>query len=129
MSNRSSRTISTSRFGFFQEVSLRVRLILRLMGDKRVNPFLKIIPIASLVYLVSPFDFPGPIDDALVVWLGTYFFVEMCPPGIVQEHMLALRLHVAGSSPDAPAPKEEVIDAEFHDVTGEGPADTTGRPG
>jgi hypothetical protein len=128
MSNRSSRTISTSRFGFFQEISLRVRLILRLMGDRRVNPFLKLIPIASLVYLINPIDLPGPIDDALVVYLGSYFFVEMCPPGIVQEHMQALRLNIAGSSPDAPAPKEEVIDAEFHDVTGEDTSDPGDRP-
>lgn len=128
MSNRPFKTISTARFGVFQELSLRARLILRLMGDKRVSPFLKLLPIGSLIYLVNPIDIPGPIDDALVLWLGVYFFVELCPPAVVQEHMRELRLNIAGSSPDAPEPKEEVVDAEFHDVTDEKNSSTTGQP-
>ena len=33
------------------------RLVLRLMSDKRVPMYLKALPIASLVYLISPIDF------------------------------------------------------------------------
>ncbi len=129
MSNRSFRTISTTKFGLFQDLSLRVRLILRLMGDKRVSPFLKLLPVGALVYMLNPIDVPGPIDDAMVVWMGVYFFVELCPPAIVEEHMQQLRLNVAGTGPEAPAPNDDVVDAEFQDVTGEKTTPPADRPG
>ncbi len=77
--------------GFFQDLTLRVKLILRLLADGRVNPLLKLLPVGSLVYLIMPDIAPGPIDDAAVIWLATYLFVELCPPGVVQEHLEALK--------------------------------------
>jgi hypothetical protein len=77
--------------GFFQGLTLRIKLILRLLGDGRVNPLLKLLPIGSLVYLVVPDIAPGPIDDAAVIWLATYLFVELCPPEVVQEHLDGLK--------------------------------------
>lgn len=77
--------------GFFQDLTLRIKLILRLVGDGRVNPLLKLLPIGSLVYLIVPDIAPGPIDDAAVIWLATYLFVELCPPDVVQEHLEALK--------------------------------------
>ena len=77
--------------GIFQELSLRIKLILKLLGDKRVNPLLKILPVGSLIYLVMPDIAPGPIDDAALIWLATYLFVELCPPGVVQEHLETLK--------------------------------------
>lgn len=77
--------------GIFRELSLRIKLILKLLGDKRVNPLLKILPVGSLVYLVLPDIAPGPIDDAALIWLATYLFVELCPPNVVQEHLEALK--------------------------------------
>jgi uncharacterized membrane protein YkvA (DUF1232 family) len=84
--------------GVVRDFILRVKLILRLIGDKRVNPWLKLIPVAGLVYLISPIDlipdvvFPiiGELDDAAVLWITNYFFVELCPPEIVNEHLKAL---------------------------------------
>jgi len=91
MSEKSNRKITTSQSGsFFQDLSLRLKLILRLLGDSRVSPMLKLLPIGSLVYLVVPDIVPGPIDDAAVIWLATYLFVELCPPNVVQEHLEAL---------------------------------------
>lgn len=91
MSEKPNRKIILSQGGgFFQDLTLRLKLILRLLGDGRVNPLLKILPIGSLVYLVFPDIAPGPIDDAAVIWLATYLFVELCPPGVVQEHLEAL---------------------------------------
>jgi hypothetical protein len=91
MSEKSNRKITTSKSGsFFQDLSLRLKLILRLLGDSRVSPMLKLLPIGSLVYLVVPDIVPGPIDDAAVIWLATYLFVELCPPNVVQEHLEAL---------------------------------------
>jgi hypothetical protein len=77
--------------GFFQGLTLRIKLIMRLIGDPRVNTMLKLLPIGSLVYLVLPDIAPGPIDDAAVIWLATYLFVELCPPDVVQEHLEALK--------------------------------------
>ena len=67
--------------GVFQDLTLRVKLILRLIGDGRVNVLLKLLPIGSLVYLVLPDLAVGPIDDAAIIWLATYLFVELCPAG------------------------------------------------
>jgi hypothetical protein len=87
--NNRKLTLPQNR-GFFQDLTLRIKLILRLLGDGRVNPLLKLLPIGSLVYLVVPDIAPGPIDDAAVIWLATYLFVELCPPEVVQEHLEAL---------------------------------------
>jgi hypothetical protein len=105
--------------GFFQGLSLRIKLILRLIADPRVNVLIKALPIGSIVYLVMPDFMPGPIDDALVIWLATYLFVELCPPDIVQEHLEALKAtrkvmdnYEETSQSDA---RGEVIDGEIVD--------------
>ena len=112
--------------GFFREIANQVKLILRLMADPRVHPLIKLLPIASLIYLVFPDFFPlNPIDDALVVGLGTYMFVELCPPEVVQEHKDALRRVVDGQWRDTEAEEEvsnpgngqdpQVIEGEFRE--------------
>lgn len=83
--------------GVFRTLSLRVRLILRLMVDRRVNPLIKLIPLASLAYLIIPDLVLGPLDDAAVVGLAGYIFVELCPPEVVKEHMDRLTSVVEGS--------------------------------
>jgi len=40
--------------GFFQEIGMNLKLIVRLIRDRRVSPLLKLLPIGSLVYLVVP---------------------------------------------------------------------------
>ncbi len=71
------------------------------MRDPRINPFLKLLPIGALLYLVIPEPIVGPIDDAFLLWLGTTLFVELCPQRIVQEHWAELT---------------SVIDAEWREV-------------
>lgn len=82
--------------GFFNDLASRAKLIIRLMTDSRINPLLKLLPIGALLYFVIPDIVPGPIDDALVIWVGTFLFVELCPPLIVQEHMDALNSVIEG---------------------------------
>lgn len=121
MAEKDPRTITTGQGGnILQDLSLRIKLILRLMGDPRVNPVIKALPIGALLYLVFPFDIPTPIDDALILWLGTTLFVQLCPPEVVEEHMRALRASVSGGWNESsmggqgtPGPGDEVIDAEF----------------
>jgi hypothetical protein len=95
---------------FLRDVAARIKLILRLIGDARVSPFLKLIPIGAVLYALWPIDIPGPFDDAAVLLLGSTLFVELCPSAVVQEHLAALR-----SGPVAPS--GEVVDAEFRETT------------
>jgi hypothetical protein len=120
MSEKTNRKIMLPQSGgFFQELTLRIKLILKLLGDRRVNALLKILPIGSLVYLVMPDIAPGPIDDAALIWLATYLFVELCPPDVVQEHLEALKAtrKVMDSYQETSQPEVhgEVIDGEIVD--------------
>ena len=110
--------------GFLKGITRQLRLIARLMTDKRVNPLLKLLPVGALIYLIVPTDLMPllPFDDAAVLWLGGSLFIEMCPPALVQEHLHAIDVEV-GPRPEAVAgkPAAEVIDAEFHEVDGTHP--------
>lgn len=105
--------------GIIRDFVLRVKLILRLMGDKRVSPWLKIIPVAGLAYLVSPIDLIpdivlpviGELDDAAVLWLTNYLFVELCPPEVVAEHVKALSANASTHREE-----DDVIDAETVEI-------------
>jgi hypothetical protein len=119
MSEKKQRSVSQYSGGAFQGLANRIKLIMRLMGDSRVSPLLKLIPIASLVYLVFPDIAPGPIDDAAVIWLSTYLFVEMCPPAVVKEHQDAIEGTVSANSrnvdadPNASFRDEDIIEGEI----------------
>ena len=96
MGDKPNRSLVPRTGGFFQEVGMNIKLILRLIRDLRVNPLIKLLPIGSLIYLVLPDLAPTPIDDAAVIWLGSVLFVELCPGDVVQEHRNALRSVVDG---------------------------------
>jgi hypothetical protein len=119
MEQKAPHDIVPARGGFFKDLLLRIKLVLRLMGDSRVNFFLKLIPIGSLLYLFFPDLAPGPVDDAAVIWLGTYLFVEMCPPAVVEEHMayLTRTQRVHAHNPYDFREEEEIIEGEFREET------------
>jgi len=112
--------VVSSGGGVLRDLVLRFKLIVRLMGDKRVNPFVKLIPVASLAYLFFPFDLismvPGvsALDDVALVSLGAYMFIEFCPPDVVQEHMQNLT-----SNMDTVTSHDEIVDAEAVDIDNE----------
>jgi hypothetical protein len=123
MENKPNKGITPYSGGFFPEIGLRIKLILKLMGDRRVNIFLKVIPVASLIYLIFPDLAIGPIDDALVIWLASYLFVELCPDAVVEEHLERLHHVVLPGEPASVTtpqtnaePKGDVVDAEFSEV-------------
>ncbi|MBI5826020.1 MAG: DUF1232 domain-containing protein [Chloroflexi bacterium] len=105
----------TQQGGVVRNVLNQLKLIFRLMGDKRVNLFAKLIPIGALAYLFSPdpvmIPIIGVVDDAALLWLGSYVFTELCPPNVVAEHMKALSSNM--NSDDA---QDDVVDAETTDV-------------
>lgn len=118
MANKKTDKITVrSDGGMLRDLVLRIKLIVRLMGDRRVNPFLKLLPVASLVYLFFPFDLisviPGvsALDDVAIVSLGSYMFVEFCPPDVVEEHMRQLT-----SNMDAVGGLDDVVDAEAVEI-------------
>jgi uncharacterized membrane protein YkvA (DUF1232 family) len=104
---------------FFEGITNRVKLIARLMADRRVHPLIKLLPVGSLVYLLVPTDLLPllPFDDAAVIWLGTSLFVEMCPVEIVREHQQAIDTAANPQVEGDPPTKVDVIDAEFRDVS------------
>lgn len=114
-----SNLMIPSQGGVLRDIVLRIKLILRLMGDRRVNFLLKLLPIASLVYLFMPLDLVsgitlpviGALDDAAVLWLGSYLFLELAPPQVVQEHMKQLSSNLETPQDD------EVVEGETTDVT------------
>lgn len=116
MSDKKSRKIvvPASR-GMTREFVDRLKLILKLMGDSRVSPWVKLIPIGAIAYLVSPIDLimgiPGvaALDDAAILWIGSNLFVELCPPEVVQEHRQNLESNLEDSSGD-------IVDADATDV-------------
>lgn len=113
MPENDNRTITPRRGGVFDDLLTRIKLIIRLIGDPRVPPLLKIVPVASLLYLLIPDLAPGPLDDAAIIWVGSYLFVELCPPHVVEEHMRALSLTVPGQWRDSDSEDEEIVEGEF----------------
>jgi uncharacterized membrane protein YkvA (DUF1232 family) len=112
--------VVSSGGGMLHDLVLRFKLIMRLMGDSRVNPFVKLLPVASLAYLIWPIDLiagiPGvsALDDVALVSLGAYLFIEFCPPDVVQEHMQ----HLASNMNTVAGP-DEIVDAEAVDLDDE----------
>lgn len=111
--------VVSSGGGVMRDLVLRLKLIARLMGDRRVNPFVKLLPLASLAYLIWPIDLApgialpvvGALDDVALVSFGAYLFIEFCPPDVVEEHMQQLT-----SNMDVVTGNEDVIDAETVDM-------------
>jgi len=115
--NNSLDQARRSNEGFFIGLYDNLRLIVRLMKDNRVGPLLKLLPIGALVYLVVTVDFlpVNTIDDGLVLWLGGYLFIELCPDDVVEEHRNALnQLKDIEVTPEEPS--SEVIDGSYRDV-------------
>jgi len=114
MANKKSKKLTVSQGGVLRNVVLQTKLVLRLMGDRRVSAWIKLIPLGTLIYLVSPIDLimgiPGvaALDDAAIIWFGSNLFVELCPPAVVKEHMDELQSNLEDD--------DDVIDAETTDV-------------
>ena len=115
--NRSLDKFGRDNDNFLGGIYNNLRLIIRLLKDKRVNFLLKLLPIGALIYLIVPVDILpiNPLEDAVVLWLGGTLFIELCPDDIVAEHRRALG---RASSEDAITKQgtEEVVDGEFKDV-------------
>lgn len=111
---KSEKFIVPSQGGAMRGIVNRLKLIGRLMADSRVNIFLKVLPLASLAYLIWPLDaiplpIIGALDDAAILWIGATLFVELCPEDVVKEHMQALGSNLDDTS-------DEIVDADATDI-------------
>jgi len=80
--------------GILASIIKNARLVWRLLRDPDVSSWLKMIPPATLLYLLFPIDFlPDPIlglgqlDDIAVILLGVKLFIELCPQEVVRHHL------------------------------------------
>lgn len=75
-----------------------LRLILRLLADRRVPLRLKAIPVGALVYILSPIDLApeilipilGVADDAAILLLAVHLFLSRAPRQVVEAHARAI---------------------------------------
>lgn len=82
-----------------------LRLVVKLMLDRRVPLGLKMLFPAALIYIVLPFDLMpdyipirGQIDDLLALVLATGLFLGLAPKNIVMEHRGRSPTNEAGDS-------------------------------
>jgi len=88
-----------------QELLESGRLVWRLVQDNRVPSWVRFgIPLAVVLYLISPVDFIpdfipglGQLDDLGFLLLGMNMVVRFAPKGIVDEHRNALGYNSGGS--------------------------------
>lgn len=115
--------------GFWREIWQQVRLVLALIRDPEVPSYLKLLPLAAILYVIFPLDFApdiypilGQLDDLTALLVGAKVFVEMAPPEIVARHQQRLSEAYArgkdadsASGDDASLENAIVIDAE-HEI-------------
>lgn len=114
-----SKKTSKMDANIINSMLMQIKLILRLMADTRVSGFIKMLPIASLFYLILPIDFiPGGLmtiigaaDDVAVMWFGFTLFLELCPADIVDEHVAELTGRVV-SATAGDVVEGEILDGE-----------------
>jgi uncharacterized membrane protein YkvA (DUF1232 family) len=104
----------------FVRIANYLKLFWRLLLDSRVSILLKLIPFGALVYGISPLDWVIPVvDDLVILFLGIYLFVELCPEDIVNAHRQAIEGVLEGKARDAQDDEkiveEDLLEGEFHD--------------
>jgi uncharacterized membrane protein YkvA (DUF1232 family) len=73
----------------------QARLAWRLLRDSRVPGWVKLVPVAGILYLLSPIDIlpeailpvVGEVDDIVLLLMAVKLFVDLSPPGVVREHL------------------------------------------
>jgi len=103
--------------GMVGGVLKQARLAWRLLRDARVPGWAKMVPIAGILYLLSPIDLLpeallpllGEVDDVVVLLLAVKLFIDLSPPGVVREH-----LHDLFNAPkEARSGKESYIEVPY----------------
>lgn len=87
----------------------RLRLVWRLIRDRRVPFLLRLLVPLAVIYALSPIDLVpdhwrwlGWADDLLVLALACWLLVRLAPKQVVREHQ--------GRGPDGESPPDEPLD-------------------
>jgi uncharacterized membrane protein YkvA (DUF1232 family) len=99
----------------------QARLAWRLWNDGRVPGWVKLIPVAGLLYLLSPIDLIpdlmlpglGEVDDVVLLLLALKAFVDLSPPGVVREHLEELMGKRRKTRGSGGGPSEPYIDVPY----------------
>lgn len=114
--NPKRRLVSKYEGDLFGSFGMQIRLIVRLLADRRISLLLKALPVFSLIYLFSPLDFAIPIvDDAFVLWLANTLFLDLCPAEIVEEHRANLERTEEQKRKQEKIEEQDIIDAKYKD--------------
>jgi uncharacterized membrane protein YkvA (DUF1232 family) len=95
MASPSSSLTAWQIFRFIWHLPSFLKLYWRLFKDRRTPLRAKAILLASVFYVLSPFDLVpdlllplfGRLDDLAILILGARWFISLCPPDVVQEHV------------------------------------------
>ena len=88
--------------GFWMNLFNSFRIAWRLMWDSRVPFGAKIVPILTVLYVLSPIDLVpdvilglGQLDDLAIILLGTQLFIAVSPKDVVER----IRAEIEGRPP------------------------------
>ena len=74
MADKKTKKLTVPQGGVLRNFVRQLKLILRLLGDRRVSFWTKLIPFGALIYLVSPVDFimgiPGQTREEILANSG-----------------------------------------------------------
>ena len=104
------------------------QLVLRLLQDPRVPGWMKLVPLFTLIYLISPIDLvpdflvgPGQLDDLGILLLGLWVFLRLVPQDVLRQY-----------TPDASPVDDGAVDVTYRvvpqDPPDAAPAEPAGTP-
>ena len=84
--------------GFWREMWHQVRLVLHLFRDPNVPVYLKLLPLAAVIYVLIPTDFipdifpvVGQLDDLTALIVGGKVFIELAPQKVVAQYLQSMK--------------------------------------
>jgi uncharacterized membrane protein YkvA (DUF1232 family) len=97
------RQVSDWSFGLLEDL----RLAWRLFQDQRVSWLTKLVPVAAVLYVLSPIDFVpdfllglGQLDDLAILLLALKGFISLSPQPVVDQHLRDIKHGPAPSASD-----------------------------
>ncbi|MBP39308.1 MAG: DUF1232 domain-containing protein [Dehalococcoidia bacterium] len=106
-----------------------LKLVWRLLLDKRIPAFTKVIPFTAVIYIVSPYDLIGdriPVlgqfDDLIVTTILFLLFIAASPGHVVADQTIGRKLRDLQNQQGSGEPADDnndtgkTVDAEFRYV-------------
>ena len=102
-----------------------IRLFIRLMGDRRVPYYLKLLVYGAILYALFPIDIMpdltflglGYVDDLVLLTLAVRKLVTGTPPEVLQEHVEAISGRPAQEYAEEEPEQEERQERRMKNVT------------